>query len=90
MDAGLDSEVARVKEDDKDLSTDTDQWSSSQHMDQLANQLKSTDHSSHLFSLSRGQRVQAKEESTFNFDMVSTFLSLFLAKGKLSITCKFF
>ncbi|KAM1470453.1 hypothetical protein ACFXTO_041505 [Malus domestica] len=70
MNAGLDSEVARVKEDDKNLSTDTDQWSSSQHMDQLANQLRSTDHSSHLFSLSRGQRVQAKEESTF----ISTWL----------------
>ncbi|XP_048421884.1 pentatricopeptide repeat-containing protein At4g01570-like [Pyrus x bretschneideri] len=90
MDADLDSEAARVKEDDKNLSTDTDQWSSSPHMDQLANQLKSTDHSSQLFSLSRGQRVQAKGESTFDFDMVNTFLSLFLAKGKLSMPCKLF
>ncbi|XP_050147318.1 pentatricopeptide repeat-containing protein At4g01570-like isoform X4 [Malus sylvestris] len=90
MDADLDSEAARVKEDDKNLSTDTGQWSSSPHMDQLANQLKSTDHSSQLFSLSRGQRVQAKGENTFDIDMVNTFLSLFLAKGKLSIACKLF
>ncbi|KAB2627607.1 pentatricopeptide repeat-containing protein [Pyrus ussuriensis x Pyrus communis] len=90
MDADLESEAARVKEDDKNLSTDTDQWSSSPHMDQLANQLKSTDHSSRLFSLSRGQRVQVKGESTFDIDMVNTFLSLFLAKGKLSIACKLF
>ncbi|KAM1069062.1 hypothetical protein TB1_001036 [Malus domestica] len=90
MDADLDSEAARVKEDDKNLSTDTGQWSSSPHMDQLANQLKSTNHSSQLFSLSRGQRVQAKGENTFDIDMVNTFLSLFLAKGKLSIACKLF
>ncbi|KAM1594642.1 hypothetical protein ACFX15_000953 [Malus domestica] len=59
-------------------------------MDQLANQLKSTDHSSQLFALPRGQRVQAKGESTFDIDKVNTFLSLFLAKGMLSIACKLF
>ncbi|RXI07560.1 hypothetical protein DVH24_005333 [Malus domestica] len=90
MDADLDSEAARAKEDDKNLSTDADQWSSSPHMDELANQLKSADHSSQLFSLSRGLRVQAKGESTFDIDMVNTLLSLFLAKGKLSIACNCF
>ncbi|KAK9944805.1 hypothetical protein M0R45_010355 [Rubus argutus] len=71
-------------------STHIDQWSSSLHMDRLANHFKSTDHSSQLFSLSRGQRVQAKGESSFDIDMVNTFLSLFLAKGKLTLACKLF
>ncbi|PRQ58667.1 putative tetratricopeptide-like helical domain-containing protein [Rosa chinensis] len=89
MDGVIESDDAGVK-DDNNSSTDIDQWSSSPHMDHLANQLKSTDHASQLFSLSRGQRVQAKGESTFDIDMVNTFLSLFLAKGKLSIACKLF
>ncbi|KAG7954911.1 hypothetical protein I3843_11G044800 [Carya illinoinensis] len=70
--------------------TDSDQWSSSPYMDQLANQMKSTEYFSQLFSLSRGQRVQAKGTSSFDMDMVNTFLSIFLAKGKLSLACKLF
>lgn len=89
MDGDLESDDAGVK-DDKILSTHIDQWTSSPHMDQLANQFKSTDRSSQLFSLSRGQRVQAKGESSFDIDMLNTFLSLFLAKGKLSLACKLF
>lgn len=76
--------------DEENSSADTDQWSSSPYMDQLANQVNSTDHSSQLFSLSRGQRVQAKGVGSFDIDMVNTFLSIFLAKGKLSLACKLF
>ncbi|KAL3604308.1 hypothetical protein D5086_005167 [Populus alba] len=79
-----------VTEDEKSSSADTDQWSSSPYMDHLANQAKSTDLSSQLFSLSRGQRVQAKGAGSFDIDMVNTFLSIFLAKGKLSLACKLF
>ncbi|PQQ06685.1 pentatricopeptide repeat-containing protein [Prunus yedoensis var. nudiflora] len=60
MDADLDSEDARVKDDDKNVSTDTDQWSSSPYMDQLANQLKPIDHSSQLFSFSGGKEFRTK------------------------------
>ncbi|XWS35987.1 hypothetical protein CRYUN_Cryun20dG0043200 [Craigia yunnanensis] len=59
-------------------------------MDQLANQVKSAKHSSQLFSLIRGQRAQEKGISSFDVDMVNTFLSIFLAKGKLSLACKLF
>ncbi|TYJ26809.1 hypothetical protein E1A91_A07G146800v1 [Gossypium mustelinum] len=69
---------------------ETDQWSSSPYMDQLANQVKSTEHSSRLFSLRRGQRVKEKGIGSFDVDMVNTFLSIFLAKGKLSLACKLF
>ncbi|KAH7519377.1 hypothetical protein FEM48_Zijuj08G0029600 [Ziziphus jujuba var. spinosa] len=83
------STVDGVK-DEENSSADTDQWSSSPYMDQLANQVNSTDHPSQLFSLSRGQRVQAKGVDSFDIDMVNTFLSIFLAKGKLSLACKLF
>ncbi|XP_022757661.1 pentatricopeptide repeat-containing protein At4g01570 [Durio zibethinus] len=69
---------------------ENDQWSSSPYMDQLANQVKSTEHSSQLFSLVKGQRVQEKGIGSFDVDMVNTFLSIFLAKGKLSLACKLF
>ncbi|XWS46333.1 hypothetical protein CRYUN_Cryun14cG0056400 [Craigia yunnanensis] len=36
------------------------------------------------------QRVQEKGIGTFDVDMVNTFLSIFLAKGKLSLSCKLF
>ncbi|GKV49422.1 hypothetical protein SLEP1_g56172 [Rubroshorea leprosula] len=71
-------------------STETDQWSSSPSMDQLANQVKPDEQSSHLFSLKTGQRVQAKQTDSFDVDMVNTFLSIFLSKGKLSLACKLF
>ncbi|KAJ6334772.1 hypothetical protein OIU76_007830 [Salix suchowensis] len=77
-------------EDEKRSSADTDQWSSSPYMDRLANQAISTDLSSQLFSLARGQRVQAKGAGSFDIAMVNTFLSIFLAKGKLSLACKLF
>ncbi|XP_027911303.1 pentatricopeptide repeat-containing protein At4g01570 [Vigna unguiculata] len=67
-----------------------DEWSSSPHMDKLANQMCSTGYSSQLFSPSRGQRVQEKGPDSFDIDMVNTFLSIFLAKGKLSLACKLF
>ncbi|KAK7404529.1 hypothetical protein VNO78_05479 [Psophocarpus tetragonolobus] len=67
-----------------------DEWSSSPHMDKLANQVASTGYSSQLFTPSRGQRVQEKGPDSFDVDMVNTFLSIFLAKGKLSLACKLF
>jgi pentatricopeptide repeat protein len=76
--------------DEETSSTDIDQWSSSPYMDQLASQMKSAEHSSQPFSLSRGQRVQPKGMGSFDIDMVNTFLSIFLAKGKLSLACKLF
>ncbi|KAK9273916.1 hypothetical protein L1049_018728 [Liquidambar formosana] len=69
---------------------DTDQWSSSPYMDQLANQVKPNDHSIQPFSLTRGQRVQSKGTGSFDIDMVNTYLSIFLGKGKLSLACKLF
>ncbi|GLT34256.1 hypothetical protein SLA2020_087800 [Shorea laevis] len=84
----------RSEDDDRNneeiSSTETDQWSSSPYMDQLANQVKPDERSSHLFSLKRGQRVQAKQTDSFDVDMVNTFLSIFLSKGKLSLACKLF
>ena len=51
-------------------------------MDQLANQVKSTEHSSQFFSLIRRQRVQEKGIGSFFVDMVNSFLSIFLSMGK--------
>ncbi|XVE73590.1 hypothetical protein DITRI_Ditri11bG0130900 [Diplodiscus trichospermus] len=78
------------KMDQEMSSTETDQWSSSPYMDQLANQVRPTEQSSLLFSLSKGQRVKEKGIGSFDVDMVNTFLSIFLAKGKLSLACKLF
>ncbi|KDP28385.1 hypothetical protein JCGZ_14156 [Jatropha curcas] len=79
-----------VAEDENNSSVDTDQWSSSPYLDHLANQVKSSDNYSQLFSLARGQRVQGKGMNSFDIDMVNTFLSIYLAKGKLSLACKLF
>ncbi|XP_027185209.1 pentatricopeptide repeat-containing protein At4g01570 [Coffea eugenioides] len=65
---------------------DFDEWSSSPHMDLLANEVSPAS----LFSLSRGKRVEAKETDSFDIDMVNTYLSIFLSKGKLSLACKIF
>ncbi|KAA8529035.1 hypothetical protein F0562_033477 [Nyssa sinensis] len=76
---------------DEDISSnDIDQWSSSPYMDQLANQGNSKNQMFSLFSLFKGKRVQAKGVDFFDIDMVNTYLSIFLAKGKLSLACKLF
>lgn len=81
---------ATTNNDSEKLSADdVDPWSSSPYMDQLANQI-STNEYSQFFSLARGQRVQVKGDGSFDIDMVNTFLSIFLAKGKLSLACKLF
>ncbi|KAL7109550.1 hypothetical protein ACP275_06G182300 [Erythranthe tilingii] len=67
-----------------------DEWSSSPYMDELANKFVSRDTPSQSFSMSRGVRVMAKGEDSFDIDMVNTYLSIFLAKGKLSLACKLF
>ncbi|XP_061359204.1 pentatricopeptide repeat-containing protein At4g01570 [Gastrolobium bilobum] len=89
----LDSHDAKTKDEDEDEENSCDhidEWSSSPHMDKLANQVKSTGFSSQLFTPTRGQRVQEKGLDSFDIDMVNTFLSIFLAKGKLSLACKLF
>ncbi|KAI3470383.1 hypothetical protein Pfo_027046 [Paulownia fortunei] len=78
-------------EDVKQFGNETDEWSSSPYIDLLANQFTSYGrHSSQSFSLSRGVRVMAKGDDSFDMDMVNTYLSIFLAKGKLSLACKLF
>lgn len=88
-DANLVSGEGDAKDEGSQL-TNIDEWSSSPHMDKLADQVKSDCHSSQLFSLARGLRVQGKGMGTFDIDMVNTFLSIFLAKGKLNLACKLF
>ncbi|PIN20393.1 hypothetical protein CDL12_06915 [Handroanthus impetiginosus] len=70
----------------------TDEWSSSPYMDMLANQFThNSQHSWKSFSLSKGVRVMSKgDDSSFDIDMMNTYLSIFLAKGKLSLACKLF
>lgn len=75
----------------EDISSgETDQWSSSPYMDQLADQLKPNERSSQLFSLKRGQRVREKGSDSFDVNMMNTYLSIFLSKGKLNLACKLF
>lgn len=69
---------------------DVDPWSSSPYMDMLAEQVASRKHLSSLFFLSRAKRVEEKGIDSFDIDMVNTYLSIFLAKGKLSLACKLF
>nr|AYM00521.1 pentatricopeptide repeat protein [Salvia miltiorrhiza] len=78
-------------DDAKKLSDEVDEWSSSPYMDSLANHFASDkSRGSQPFTLSRGVRVLAKGEDSFDVDMVNTYLSIFLAKGKLSLACKLF
>ncbi|KAJ6835005.1 pentatricopeptide repeat-containing protein [Iris pallida] len=67
-----------------------DEWSLSPYLDRLANKSDPSDDSSWMFSASRGKRVQDKGIKSFDVDMVNTYLSIFLAKGKLSRACKLF
>ncbi|XP_022853928.1 pentatricopeptide repeat-containing protein At4g01570 [Olea europaea var. sylvestris] len=83
-DAGLSAEDIKLQVHE------TDEWSSSPYMDLLANQISSKSHSYQPFSLSKGVRVEAKGLDSFDIDMVNTYLSIFLAKGKLSLSCKLF
>lgn len=66
-----------------------DDWSLSPHLDHLAKHADSLN-SSVVFTMQRGQRVQGMGAKTFDADMVNTYLSIFLAKGKLSVACKLF
>lgn len=87
----ISSAASSIGSNDKETSSsDTDQWSSSPYMDMLADQVNPSDHSSQKFSLSRGKRVQEKGMESFDIDMVNTYLSIFLAKGKVSLACKLF
>lgn len=64
-----------------------DPWSSSPYMDHLADEAKSQ---SQLLTSSRGKRVQEKGVHSFDINMVNTYLSIYLTKGKLSLACKLF
>ncbi|KAL2249192.1 UNVERIFIED_CONTAM: Pentatricopeptide repeat-containing protein [Sesamum indicum] len=78
-------------EDVEQIDNETDEWSSSPYMDQLANRFTSSSHHTwESFSLTRGVRVLAEGQDSFDIDMVNTYLSIFLAKGKLSLACKLF
>ncbi|KAL2338721.1 hypothetical protein Fmac_013167 [Flemingia macrophylla] len=79
-----------IHDGEETTSNDIDEWSSSPHMDKLADQVSSIGRSSQLFTPSCGQRVQEKGSDSFDVDMVNTFLSIFLSKGKLSLACKLF
>ncbi|RWR91894.1 pentatricopeptide repeat-containing protein [Cinnamomum micranthum f. kanehirae] len=63
-------------------------WSSSPHMDRMVD--GSEPFSSSLFSISRGQRVHGIGAKSFDIDMVNTYMSIFVAQGKLSVACKLF
>lgn len=76
---------------EKEIASDeNDLWSSSPFMDRLANEAKPGNSSMRKFDLARAKRVRAKGASTFDMDMVNTYLSIFLSKGKLSTACKLF
>ncbi|XP_076925589.1 pentatricopeptide repeat-containing protein At4g01570-like [Bidens hawaiensis] len=64
-----------------------DPWSSSPYMDHLADEAKSQ---SRLLISSRGKRVNEKGVDLFDINMVNTYLSIYLTKGKLSLACKLF
>ncbi|KAL4584061.1 hypothetical protein LXL04_008651 [Taraxacum kok-saghyz] len=66
-----------------------DPWSSSPYMDQLADEAKSN---TQMLTSSKGKRVQEKGiiVNSFDINMVNTYLSIYLTKGKLSLACKLF
>ncbi|XP_028752236.1 pentatricopeptide repeat-containing protein At4g01570-like [Neltuma alba] len=86
----LDPDAATTKDEGLISSSETDEWSSSPYMDRLANQMESNGYSPKLFSPTPAQRVQEQGSDSFDIDMVNTFLSIFLAKGKLNLACKLF
>ncbi|KAL3650088.1 hypothetical protein CASFOL_006491 [Castilleja foliolosa] len=92
------SEILKIRklddtkiEDFEKFAGESDEWSSSPYMDMLANKFGSSESNSlQSFTMLRGVRVSAKDEETFDIDMINTYLSIFLAKGKLSLACKLF
>ncbi|XP_051152924.1 pentatricopeptide repeat-containing protein At4g01570 [Andrographis paniculata] len=78
-------------EDAEKFDDEGDKWSSSPYMDWMANHYTSeTSHSWPSFTMSRGIRVTENGEESFDINMVNTYLSIFLSKGKLSLACKLF
>ncbi|KAJ1697350.1 hypothetical protein LUZ63_005862 [Rhynchospora breviuscula] len=67
-----------------------DEWSPSPYLDKLAKNADSVDKFGTPFTTHRGKRVHGLGDKTFDVDMVNTYLSIFLSKGKLSIACKLF
>ncbi|CAA0829585.1 Pentatricopeptide repeat-containing protein [Striga hermonthica] len=81
----------KIKDFEQPGNIEIDEWSSSPYMDMLANKFTSGDQSPvKAFTMSRGVRVMDKGEDSFDIDMVNTYLSIFLSKGKLSLACKLF
>ncbi|KAI3974363.1 hypothetical protein MKX01_031032 [Papaver californicum] len=81
--------VAEGEADAELTSCATYNWSPSPYMDKLVDQIGFSN-SSLKFSVSRSHRIQEKGIRSFDFSMVNTFLSIFLAKGNLSLVCKLF
>ncbi|CAL9039949.1 pentatricopeptide repeat-containing protein At4g01570 [Musa acuminata AAA Group] len=67
-----------------------DEWSLTPYLDKLADKCDSFGTNSRPLTDFRGLRVQEKRGGSFDIDMVNTYLSIFLAKGKLSLACKLF
>ncbi|PHU15228.1 hypothetical protein BC332_16433 [Capsicum chinense] len=87
-DAGTDTALGA---EDADIHyQESDPWSSSPHMDMLANKVISQSNSTNTFPLTGGKQIDTKGADSFDIDMVNTLLSIFLAKGKLSMACKLF
>jgi pentatricopeptide repeat protein len=82
--------VGHTGADEETVNNDPkDDWSLSPHLDHLAKNADSSNGSA-IFTMQRGQRVQSMGGRSFDADMVNTYLSIFLAKGKLSVACKLF
>ncbi|KAF9623566.1 hypothetical protein IFM89_003356 [Coptis chinensis] len=62
---------------DGNSSTTTSYWSSSPYLDQLADNVESTNHSQSFFLVSKGQRVEERGIESLDIDMVNTYLSIF-------------
>jgi pentatricopeptide repeat protein len=67
-----------------------DEWSPSPYLDKLAESTVSIVNFDSAFMHPGGKRVHGLGDKTFDVDMVNTYLSIFLSKGKLSIACKLF
>ncbi|CAI9281439.1 unnamed protein product [Lactuca saligna] len=68
---------------------DINPWSSSPYMDHLADEAKSN---KQIISSSKGKRVEEKgiNVNSFDVNMMNTYISIYLTKGKLSLACKLF
>ncbi|KAK1307699.1 Pentatricopeptide repeat-containing protein [Acorus calamus] len=85
-------EVSRLIDDDPSSENATrappDEWSSSPHMDHLAGE--ASEGRPQAFIARRGRRVADGGGRSFDADMINTYVSIFISKGKLNVACKLF